>query len=62
MGKSTKQQTNKQNMQIVLCQPTTLGHGAYLPWSVIDIPSDTTLEKTDFFFLICVYQLQIASW
>lgn len=46
-------------MAFILCFLTTSGHD--LPWSVIDIPSETSLEKTDFPFATSGYKLQIAS-
>ena len=45
--KTKPNKTKKPNMEFVLHWPTTLGPGG-LPWSVVDIPSETLLKKTDF--------------
>lgn len=46
-------------MAFILYFPTAPGHD--LPRSVVDILSETSLEKTDFPFVTSGYKLQIAS-
>lgn len=54
-----KQNSIKSRSQSILLQLTTPGHEACL--SVVDIPSNTLLEKNDFPFP-SRYRLQTASW
>lgn len=50
----------KNTIEFSLSLLTTPGHWA-LPWSVVDGPSDTQLEKTSV-PIARVYQFQVASW
>lgn len=46
-------------MAFILYFPTAPGYD--LPWSIVNIPSDSSLEKTDFPFATCGCKLQITS-
>lgn len=56
-----KTKSRKETMGVVLCWPSTprLGGVCIDVWF---IPSETPLEKSDFFPFASIYQLQISSW